>query len=127
MTTKTGKPRPSKTKLNGKPLPPNCEILTLPEAAGFLRVSEEGLRADAINGKVPGRLVAGEWRFSRVALLNWLGQSGTNSPKEGTDSQLRSSKEKIRALIGVWKDDPTVDAMVEEIYRQRKSKPVDGV
>ncbi len=74
MTTKTRKPRPSKkAESNGKPPVSGGEILTLAEAAVFLRVSEDGLKADAVGGKVPGRVVAGEWRFSRVALLVWLG------------------------------------------------------
>jgi hypothetical protein len=73
--SKTSKPRPSnKAELNGKPVPSGDEILTLDEAAAFLRVSKDGLRTEAVDGKVPGRQVAGEWRFSRVALLNWLGQ-----------------------------------------------------
>jgi hypothetical protein len=64
MTTKTSKPQSSKkTESNGKPPLSGGEILTLAEAAGFLRVSEDGLKADVVGGKVPGRLVAGEWRF----------------------------------------------------------------
>ncbi len=128
MTTKTTrKSRPSKkAELNG-PLPlASGEILTLVEASGFLRVSEEGLKADAVNGKVPGRLVDGEWRFSRTGLLTWLGQCETNLFPAGLESEQKYSKEQILALSGVWKDDPTVDAMVEEIYRQRKANPVGG-
>jgi hypothetical protein len=73
MKTKTTrKSRPSKkVELNGQPIS-SSEVLTLAEAAGFLRVSVDGLKSDAINGKVPGRLIDGEWRFSRVALLCWL-------------------------------------------------------
>ena len=48
-------------------------VLTLSEAAELLRVSEEGLKADAVADRVPGRLVAGEWRFQRDSLLAWLG------------------------------------------------------
>ncbi|MCS6865057.1 MAG: helix-turn-helix domain-containing protein [Gemmataceae bacterium] len=50
------------------------EILTLPEAAVFLRVPEEGLKADAMAGRIPARWVAGDWRFSRSALIAWLSQ-----------------------------------------------------
>jgi len=124
MTTKASKPRPSKkSESNGKPPVSAGEILTLAEAAQFLRVSEDGLKADAVGGKVPGRVVAGEWRFNRAALLCWLGHFET---KLLPAAELKSSKEQMRALIGMWKDDPTVDAMVEEIYRQRKLHPVGG-
>jgi hypothetical protein len=74
MTAKASKSRSSTDKSNGKLPSLESEILTLGEAAAFLRVSEDGLKADAINSKVPGRLVAGEWRFSRLGLLAWLGQ-----------------------------------------------------
>jgi hypothetical protein len=127
MTTKTRKPRPSKkAESNGKPSLSGGEILTLAEAAAFLRVSEDGLKADAVGGKVPGRLVAGEWRFNRAALLCWLGHFEIKSFPSGPEPKLKSSKEQLLALAGMWKDDPTVDAMVEEIYRQRKLYPVGG-
>jgi hypothetical protein len=125
MTTKTRRPRPSKkAESNGKPSLSEGEILTLAEAAQFLRVSEDGLKADAVGGKVPGRVVAGEWRFNRAALLCWLGHFEIKSFPSGPEPTPKSSKERILALSGVWKDDPTVDAMVEEIYRQRKLHPV---
>ena len=46
-----------------------------PSALRFvLRVPEAGLRVDAEAGRVPGRLVAGQWRFARSMLLAWLSQ-----------------------------------------------------
>jgi excisionase family DNA binding protein len=48
-------------------------VLTLDEAAELLRVSLDALRARAEAGDVPGRLLGGEWRFRRDALLDWLG------------------------------------------------------
>jgi hypothetical protein len=78
MTTKTSKPRSSKkSELNGTSVQSESEVLTLAEAAAFLRVPENGLKADVVDGKVPGRLVAGEWRFSRVGLMCWLGHFET--------------------------------------------------
>ena len=119
MATKTRKPRLSmKPDSNGVLPLSDGDIMTLAEAASFLRVSEDGLKVDAANGKVPARLIVGEWRFSRDKLLDWLGHCETKSRPY--------SKERILALSGVWKDDPTVDAMVEEIYRQRKANTVGG-
>jgi excisionase family DNA binding protein len=48
------------------------EILTLPEAAAYLRVPERALAELATAGNVPAREIGGEWRFSRRALADWL-------------------------------------------------------
>ena len=116
MASKTiKKPKPA---LNGKPLTSPAEVMTLAEAAAFLRVPEDGLKADAASGRVPGRLVADEWRFTKATLLAWF-----NEPETARGDW----KERIRSVIGSWKDDPTVDGMMEEIYRQRKANSVGGV
>jgi excisionase family DNA binding protein len=52
------------------------EVLTLAQAAELLQVSEDGLAAMAEAGELPGRRVAGEWRFSHAALLAWLAAAG---------------------------------------------------
>ena len=51
------------------------EVVTLDEAATFLRVEAPALAELAERGKVPGRKLGGEWRFSRRALLDWLAGS----------------------------------------------------
>jgi hypothetical protein len=53
--------------------PPPPEIMTLGEAAALLRIDEAQLREAAESGETPGRQIAGEWRFARDVLLNWLG------------------------------------------------------
>jgi excisionase family DNA binding protein len=55
-------------------------ILTLEEAARFLRVPQEKVLAMAISRRIPARDVEGEWRFSRSALLEWLKGSGDALP-----------------------------------------------
>ena len=54
--------------------PPNPwpEVLTLDEAARFLRVHPTELGQLADWGQVPARRIGGYWRFNRVALLEWL-------------------------------------------------------
>jgi excisionase family DNA binding protein len=47
-------------------------VLTLREAAGFLRVSQTALDRMAEDGDVPGMMVDGKWRFTRPALEEWL-------------------------------------------------------
>jgi excisionase family DNA binding protein len=84
------------------------EVLTLAEAAAFLRVAEaEVVRMVGPRG-LPGRLIGSEWRFSKKALEQWL-----RTPPEP------SSKESLLALAGAWKDDPHAENMLKEIYRQR--------
>lgn len=109
MGTKTAKN--GTAKRNGMPKAAESpDILTLEEAAAFLRVPAKGLQKDAADGHVPCRLIAGEWRFSKTNLLAWL--STPNKPRPG-------SKEAVLRVMGAWKDDPTVDAMMEEIDRLR--------
>ena len=48
------------------------EVMTLEEAARFLRVSPAELAQLADWREVPGRRVGAYWRFSRTALLAWL-------------------------------------------------------
>ena len=48
------------------------EVLTLAQLSELVQVSEEDLGAMAEAGELPGRRIAGEWRFSRAAVLAWL-------------------------------------------------------
>ncbi|MFI5384909.1 MAG: helix-turn-helix domain-containing protein [Fimbriimonadales bacterium] len=47
-------------------------VLTLREAAHFLRVSQRSLEIMALAGDVPGMMVDGKWRFTRQALEDWV-------------------------------------------------------
>ncbi len=49
------------------------DVLTLAQLALFLQVDEQTVRALAEAGEIPGREIGGEWRFSREAVLAWLG------------------------------------------------------
>jgi excisionase family DNA binding protein len=51
------------------PLP---EVLTPAQAAELLQVPEPELLALAEEGKLPGRRIGEQWRFSRPALVGWL-------------------------------------------------------
>lgn len=53
------------------------EVLTLEQLASLLRLEPHDLEALAQEGGLPGRRVAGEWRFARSAVLNWLSQGET--------------------------------------------------
>jgi excisionase family DNA binding protein len=49
------------------------EVLTPDEAADLLRSDAATVIAMAEDGKLPARRVGDEWRFTRSALLRWLG------------------------------------------------------
>lgn len=53
--------------------PPFREVLDVSEAARLLGISEYTARELARKGAIPGRKVGRQWRFSRKALLDWLG------------------------------------------------------
>jgi excisionase family DNA binding protein len=48
------------------------EILTPQEAADFLRVPLLTVQRQAKVGRLPGRRVGKEWRFSRTMLRDWV-------------------------------------------------------
>lgn len=49
------------------------EVLTLEQLATLLELDVEVLRGLAEQGDLPGRKLGDEWRFSRAAILEWLG------------------------------------------------------
>lgn len=54
---------------------PVSEVLDAAQAAELLSVAESAVVELAEAGELPGRRIAGEWRFSRSAVLAWLGGS----------------------------------------------------
>lgn len=103
--TKTKPKRPVKPKVAGSL---NGAVLTLPEVAAYLRMPEEKVVRLVRESNLPGRRAEDEWRFLKTAVDDWL-----------TGASVRSNKEAWRSVAGVWKDDPTIDEMLKEIYRQR--------
>jgi excisionase family DNA binding protein len=54
---------------------PRPEVLDAAGAAELLAVEQPAIVTLAERGELPGRRIGGEWRFSRSALLAWLGNS----------------------------------------------------
>jgi hypothetical protein len=48
------------------------EVLNTSELASWLQVDEQAVTELAEKGDLPGRKLAGEWRFAREAVLDWL-------------------------------------------------------
>lgn len=53
------------------------EVMTAVEVAALLRLDEADVLAAAQAGEMPGRLIAGNWRFSRSAIIAWLAAGET--------------------------------------------------
>jgi excisionase family DNA binding protein len=90
----------------------NHEVLTLEEAAEFLRVSSDAAAELANRGEMPGRCVRGEWRFLRGALEDWLRAPAPN--------------EALLAQVGVLRDDDSLPAVLAQIYKERGRPETDG-
>lgn len=84
------------------------EVMTLAETATYLRVSEAAVEEAIRDQELPGRLIRGEWRFLKTSIRNWLGEG---SKKPNHDAWM--------ALGGVWKDDPTLQELLQTIEDRR--------
>jgi len=62
-------------------------VLSGEQAAELLQVSPEVVRRLAARGQLPGRKLAGEWRFSRAALLAWLAHAEPGGSPGGDDGE----------------------------------------
>jgi excisionase family DNA binding protein len=59
------------------------EVLAIEDVAVLLQVSEAAVEELAEAGELPGRKIAGDWRFSRLAVLEWLA-AGADRPGKAT-------------------------------------------
>lgn len=84
---------------------PREEVITLEEAAIWLRVSAETILKLAERRELPGRQVDSEWRFFKPALEDWLrGGSG---------------KAALLLQAGAFADDDSLPELLDHIYQQR--------
>lgn len=104
-TKKQPKTTPKPVALNGAV---TGEVLTLAEAAAYLRLPEEEVVKLTQMQDLPGRLAGAEWRFLKTAIQKWL---STPPPKANNEAWM--------ALAGSCKDDPDLEGIVEEAYRKR--------
>ena len=111
---RTTKPKPGPTPQPEQPPAavngPASEVLTLAEAAAYLRLPEKDVIAAVSSQGLPGRMVSGEWRFLKTAIQQWLSVS---------QPTWEMRKAAILAAAGSFKDDPDLEDIVEDIYRKR--------
>ena len=85
------------------------DVLTLAEAAAYLRTApEEVLRLVREQG-LPGKRVGEDYRFLKAAVQDWL-----RAPPSAVDKQAF-----WHTHFGAIKGDPYLEEMLQEIYRQR--------
>jgi len=48
------------------------DVLTLEEAAEYLRLPKETIERQAVQGQIPGRRIEDTWRFLKAAIDDWL-------------------------------------------------------
>lgn len=95
---------------NGKPRRP--AVLTVEDAAEFLRVTPETVHLEAAGGRLPARQIGGEWRFSRRGLLRWLDaaepatvpQWATLPPREWDEAAERELQEELALMAKLRKE-----------------------
>jgi excisionase family DNA binding protein len=56
-----------------RPSPGTRDVLTTAQLAELLQTDERTVRTLARAGELPGRKIGRDWRFSRAAVLDWLG------------------------------------------------------
>ena len=56
-----------------RPSPGTRDVLTTAQVAELLQTDERTVRTLAQAGELPGRKIGPDWRFSRAAVLDWLG------------------------------------------------------
>lgn len=84
------------------------EVLTLREAAAYLRLSETDVRRLVEEQGLPARQVEDEWRFLKRAIQTWLSTPRT-----------KENKKDIWSVAGSLKDDPYLEEMLKAIDHMR--------
>ena len=89
----------------------NHDVLTLEEAANFLRISVQTAEELAAHGRIPGRRIRDEWRFLRNALEDWLRRP--------------DYKQALLNQAGTLRDDESLTELRNAIYAARGRPEVD--
>jgi excisionase family DNA binding protein len=97
------KPRASDERSNGIQEAP--DVLTLDEAAAYLRVAPDAVLRMIGDEQLPARRFGSEWRFAKAAVQAWL---ASGPPQAG-----------LMEEFGKMKDDPYLEEMLRDIYKRR--------
>lgn len=82
------------------------EVLTLEEAAAYLRLPQDTIARQAAQGALPGRQIEHTWRFLKAAIDDWL--------------RSHDSRTLLLHQAGALADDESLPALRAAIYVARK-------
>jgi excisionase family DNA binding protein len=85
-------------------------ILTLEEAAEYLRLSQTVIAQQASAGNIPGQYIDNNWRFSKSAIDDWL--------------QARNPRSVLLRQAGILANDATLVELQTEIDLARRKSTV---
>src|SRR5260370_17588236 len=95
-------PRAKTTSLPKRPRSPNGvgsrtpaefgEVMTLTDAAAYLRITEPDVLRIVREQGLPGRNIGSQWRFLKAALTHWLRPAPPQSHQEALLPTTRTSK-----------------------------------
>jgi hypothetical protein len=91
------------------------EVLTLEEAAAFLRLRVSMVELLAREQVIPGRFIETSWIFLRRGLEEWLLGKGDR----------KDSRTRLLEMVGAFKDDESLPKLREAIYKARGRPEVD--
>lgn len=80
------------------------QVLTLEDAAEYLRLPVEAVSDYASRGEIPGRRIEGSWRFLLAALEDWL----RHDPRKVLLGQ-----------VGALAEDTSLEELLADIYKRR--------
>ena len=75
------------------------EILNIDEAAELLGVSVKTFNKVLHTEHIPGRKIGREWKFSRRALIDWVGSGRSQDFYEGTNGYATDEQEPQREIV----------------------------
>ena len=87
------------------------DILTLEEAAAYLRLPAETIARQAAHGQIPGRRIEDTWRFLKAAIDDWL--------------RSQDSRALLLQQAGALADDESLTALRQRVYKSRKRPETD--
>ena len=71
------------------------DVLTLEEAASFLRCSPDTVKRRARAGELPAAKIGRAWRFRRADLDQWLAEGGTRRERLEDEGLLMAREEAL--------------------------------
>ena len=87
------------------------EVLTLDEAADYLRLPKKTIERQAQQGQIPGRRIEDTWRFLKAALDDWL--------------RSHDGRALLLQQAGALKHDKTLSQVRAAAYKQRGRPEMD--